>query len=47
MWAAAEPEPYKFEPVRIPVGLGELVDVPVLHPLRYHHKVLTIHRHTQ
>ena len=35
---------HKFEPVDILVGLDELVDVPVRHPLRNHYKLLTIHR---
>ena len=47
MRAEAEPEPYKFEPVNILMGLDELVDVPILHPLRHQHEFLTPHRHTQ
>ena len=33
MWVVAEPEPYEFDPVNMPVGLDELVDIPILHPL--------------
>ena len=32
---------YKFEPVSVLMGLDELVDVPVHHPLRHHHKLVT------
>ena len=27
---------YKIEPIRVPMRLDKLVDVPVFHPLRYH-----------
>ena len=29
------------------MGPDELVDVPILHPLRHHHELVTVHCHTQ
>ena len=39
--------PYKIEPIYVPMGLGELVDVPILHPLRCHREVVLAHCHPQ
>jgi len=36
-------EPYKLEPIHIPITLGELIDVPIFHPLRCHHKLVILH----
>jgi len=39
--------PYKFESIRIPMGLDELGDVPIDHPFRNHRKEVFTHRHSQ
>jgi len=38
---------YKFKPVRIPMGLDELGDIPIDHPFRDHRKEPFPHRHSQ
>ena len=43
----SETNPYKFKPVHIVVDLGELVDVPIDHPLRYHYKLVATHCRSQ
>ena len=30
---------YKFEPICIPMGFHELIEIPICHPLRYHRKL--------
>ena len=40
-------ETYKPKTVRIPVGLGELIDIPIDHPLRHHCKLVVVHHHSQ
>ena len=40
-------QPYELEPVCILMLLDELVDVPMLHPLRRHRKLVTGHRRSQ
>ena len=39
--------PYELEGVFFPVGLEEIVDISILHPFRYHHKLVFLHRDTQ
>ena len=38
---------YKFEPIRIPMRLDELGDIPIDHPFRDHRKEIFPHRHSQ
>ena len=40
-------EPYKLEPIHIPIGLDELIDVPIFHPPRRHCKLVVMHCHPQ
>jgi len=40
-------EPYKLKPIRTPMRPGELVDVPIDHPFRYHRELVITHRHSQ
>ena len=30
---------YKFKPIRVRTVLGELLEIPIFHPLRHHHKL--------
>ena len=38
---------HQFYPIHVRVSLHKLVDIPVLHPLRHHHKPIVGHCHTQ
>ena len=49
-WRVESPvgtKPYKLEPIRIPIPLDKLVDVPVCHPFGYHREVAIAHCHSQ
>ena len=39
--------PHKFERIRFPVRLDELVDIPIRHPFRYHCELVFIRRNAQ
>ena len=39
--------PYKLKPIRIPMCLDELDDIPIDHPFRNHRKEPFSHRHSQ
>ena len=39
--------PYKLEGVNFPVHLDESIDIPILHPFRYHSEMVLIRRNTQ
>jgi len=41
-----ERETYELQTIRIGMRLQEHVDIPILHPFRYHHKPILGHRHT-
>ena len=47
MQSAIETKPYKLEPIRIPMRLDKLVDVPVCHPFGYYCEVAIAHCHSQ
>jgi len=38
---------YEFEPIHIPMCLGEFVDIPIDHPFRNHRKEFFPHCHSQ
>jgi hypothetical protein len=38
---------HKLQPIRIGILLQKIVDVSIVHPLRYHDKPILGHRHTQ
>ena len=40
-------ETYELEPIHIPMRFDELVDIPIVHPLRCHHELVSAHRHSQ
>jgi len=40
-----ERETYKLQPIHIGMRLHKHIDVPILHPLRYHHKLILGHCH--
>ena len=39
--------PYEFERICFPVGLDELVNIPINHPFRYHREFVFVRCNTQ
>ena len=35
--------PYKLKPILTPIFLDKFINVPILHPLRYHFEVPVVH----
>ena len=38
---------YEFEQIDVRMGLDELDDIPILHPLRHHYELSVFHGHSQ